>query len=205
MSRVLDIYRYSAVLAGAAALCAAGLGSARLAAAQSRGDSEPSSRVVDAARPGARERLVLFNVAFYGRGANSVEPGDSAIGPVTTTRLRAQLEKLGRFELIDSARVANAVAAAERNGVSCNTLECRRDVSRQLGAKWMVTAKFSKLSNLIWYLSGQLTEVSSGRRLLDDEFELKGMVDDMSRGGAISLARRIVKAADRATTAAAAP
>ena len=148
---------------------------------------------------------MLFNVAFYGRGANSIEPGDSLVGPLTTERLRDHLERSGRFRLVDSARVAAELARAEGRGINCNTLDCRREVAQRLGGKWMVTAKFSKLSNLIWYLSGQLTEVPSGRRVLDDEVELKGIVDDMSRGGALSLARRIVKAADRSSGIAATP
>ena len=66
----------------------------------------------------------------------------------------------------------------------------------------MVTAKLSKTSNLIWYLSGQLTDVATGRRLLDDEFELKGIAEDIAKGGAHSLARRILKAAEPARPAA---
>ena len=205
MSRFFCGLRFSQLLT-AAALCAFAVGSTPLpAAAQAAAACAAAGQAAAARHDGSREPLVLFNVAFYGRGANSVEPGDSLIGPITTERLRANLERLGRFTLIDSVSVAREVAAAEARGISCNTLECRREVSERLGAKWMVTAKFSKLSNLIWYLSGQLTEVPSGRRVLDDEFELKGIVDDMSRGGALSIARRMVKAADRSSGIAATP
>ena len=189
----------------AAAICAATLGVSRTAGAQAAGDPPAARQTADARARGASESLVLFNVAFYGRGANSIEPGDSLVGPLTTERLRDHLERSGRFRLVDSARVAAELARAEARGINCNTLDCRRDVAQRLGGKWMVTAKFSKLSNLIWYFSGQLTDVSTGRRLLDDEFELKGIVDDMSRGGAKSMARRIVKAADRGHIAASAP
>lgn len=184
-------------------LCAVALGGVRTAAAQTAVARAAANQPTNSRTVGPRERLVLFNVPFYGRGANSVEPGDSLIGPLTTSRLRANLERSGRFELIDSARVATALAAAETNGIRCDTQECQRQVAERLGAKWMVTAKFSKLSNLIWFLSGQLTEVPTGRRALDNEFELKGVIDDMSRGGALALARRIVKAADSGVTKAA--
>jgi uncharacterized protein YjbI with pentapeptide repeats len=149
------------------------------------------------ARP--KDDLALFDVAFYGKGANSLEQGDPLVAVMTDSILRADLERSGRFRLVDSSRLARAFAEAEAGGVECTTLECRRQVSKKAGANWMVTSKLSKTSNLIWYLSGQLTDVATGRRLLDDEFELKGIAEDIAKGGAHSLARRIVKAASSAS------
>lgn len=142
----------------------------------------------------AGEPLALFDVVFYGKGANSLEQADPLVATMTDSILRADLERSGRFEIIDSARLAQALDQAEAGGLECVTLECRRQVSRKTGASWMVTSKLSKTSNLIWYLSGQLTDAASGRRLLDDEFELKGIAEDIAKGGAHSLARRIVTA-----------
>jgi uncharacterized protein YjbI with pentapeptide repeats len=148
---------------------------------------------------GPKQRLALFDVAFYGKGANSLEQGDPQVAVMTDSILRADLDQAGRFQILDSVRLARAFAEAEAGGVECNTLDCRRRVSKKAGADWMVTSKLSKTSNLIWYLSGQLTDVTTGRRLLDDEFELKGIAEDIAKGGAHSLARRIVKAANSAT------
>jgi uncharacterized protein YjbI with pentapeptide repeats len=147
---------------------------------------------------GPKARLALFDVVFYGKGANSLELGDPLVAAMTDTILRADLERSGRFQILDSAGLAQASAQAQA-GVECATLECRRQVSKKAGAAWMVTSKLSKTSNLIWYLSGQLTDVASGRRLLDDEFELKGIAEDIAKSGAHSLARRIVKAANSAS------
>src|SRR4051812_17679459 len=147
---------------------------------------------------GPKERLALFDVAFYGKGANSLEQGDPLVAVMTDSILRADLDQSGRFQVLDSARLAQAFAETDGGGVECATLECRRQVSKKAGATWMVTSKLSKTSNLIWYLSGQLTDVRTGRRLLDDEFELKGIAEDIAKGGAHSLARRIVKAASSA-------
>src|SRR3954471_8786784 len=143
----------------------------------------------------SKEPLALLPVVFYGGGANSLEPGDSLVAGMTDSILRGDLEQSGRFQLIDRSRLVQALAQAEQGGKECVTLECRRELSRKLGATWMVTAKLSKTSNLIWYLSGQLTAVATGQRLLDDEFELKGIAEDIAKGGAHSLARRILKAA----------
>jgi len=148
-----------------------------------------------------KEALALFDVAFYGRGANSLERTDPLVATMTDSILRADLAASGRFTLIDASRLANGVDQAQSGGRGCETLACRSEVSRNAGADWMVTAKLSKTSNLIWYLSGQLTQVSSGKRLLDDEFELKGIAEDIAKGGAHSLARRIVAAANAAREA----
>jgi uncharacterized protein YjbI with pentapeptide repeats len=156
---------------------------------------------VSAAALQQKDRLVLLPVSFYGKGANSLQPGDSLVATMTDSILRADLAQSGRFDVIDRSRVVQALAQAESSGRECETLECRRELSRKLGAKWMVTAKLSKTSNLIWYLSGQLTEVPTEQRLLDDEFELKGIAEDIAKGGAHSLARRIVKAAETTRTA----
>jgi uncharacterized protein YjbI with pentapeptide repeats len=151
----------------------------------------------------SREPLVLFPVAFYGKGANSLEQGDTLVAATTDSILRSDLERSGRFRLLDPTRLREALVQVEAGGKECVTLECRHALSKKLGAAWMVTAKLSKTSNLIWYLSGQLTEVATGRRLLDDEFELKGIAEDIAKGGAHSLARRIITAAGSARTVAA--
>jgi uncharacterized protein YjbI with pentapeptide repeats len=156
-----------------------------------------SNAPAQTARPKAR--LALFDVAFYGKGANSLEQRDPLVAVMTDSILRADLERSGDFRIVDSTSLAQATARAETGGVDCVTLDCRRQVSKKAGADWMVTSKLSKTSNLIWYLSGQLTDVASGRRLLDDEFELKGIAEDIAKGGAHSLARRIVKAANSAS------
>jgi uncharacterized protein YjbI with pentapeptide repeats len=146
----------------------------------------------------SRDTVALFPVAFYGKGANSLERGDPQVAVMTDSILRAELQHTGRIALVDSARLAEAFAQSEAGGLECISLDCRRRVSEKLGATWMITAKLSKTSNLIWYLSGQLTDARSGRRLLDDEFELKGIAEDIAKGGARSLARRIVNSIEKA-------
>ena len=152
------------------------------------------------------EVLTAFPVVFYGKGANSLEKNDPKVAVMTDSILRSDLQASGRFRLIPPEQLSRALSDTVKTGAECVSLECRRAISRKLGAQWMVTTKLSKTSNLIWYLSGQLSEVRSGRRLLDDEFELKGIAEDIAKGGAHSMARRIVaavgKAAAPASTAA---
>ena len=145
----------------------------------------------------AQQPLALYSVVFYGKGANSLEQRDPLVAAMTDSILRSDLE--GHFKLIPPEQLSKALSDTTAGGAECATLECRQALSRRLGAAWMATAKLSKTSNLIWYLSAQLTDVATGRRLLDDEFELKGIAEDIAKGGAHSLARRIIKAASTAT------
>ena len=144
------------------------------------------------------EVLTAFPVAFYGKGANSLEKNDPKVAVMTDSILRSDLQASGRFRLIPPEQLSRALSDTVKAGAECVSLECRRAISRKLGAQWMVTTKLSKTSNLIWYLSGQLSDVRSGRRLLDDEFELKGIAEDIAKGGAHSMARRIVAAVGKA-------
>ncbi len=148
--------------------------------------------------PESPEPLALFDAMFYGRGANVLEAGDPASAIVATRVLRDGLGSTGRFRLIDSATLASTLRAQEANGLECYTMACRQMVAARVGARWMVTSKVSKTSNLIWYLSGQFTEVPTGRRLLDDEFEIKGKHEEIVPQGAQSLVRRIERAVERA-------
>jgi hypothetical protein len=149
---------------------------------------------VDAQSPSGRPTVLVADLTFYGAKANSIEPGDSAIAQVATTHLRAALHD-STFALIDSARAAMELSAADRPGLRCNaSIECVRRVGQRLGARWAVMGTVSKISNLIWYLSGQVIDVATGKLILDDGFELKGPRDEMIPRGATSLARRVERA-----------
>lgn len=152
------------------------------------------------AQPTARRpMLVLADFAFEGRAANSIQPGDSAMAKVATAGLRDALKDAESVALADSSRVAVEMARSDRPGIRCSaSVSCAREVGERLGATWLVTGRVSKISNLIWYLSGQLVDVNTGKVVQSEDLELKGGRDDMVPRGAVSLARRIVGAAGAA-------
>ena len=165
-----------------------------------------SRAIDDEPRAASRPTIAVLDVSFYGAKANSIESGDSSMATVSTGRVWKELRAATTIELADSARVAALADSLEQTGISCNTsIACARDVGRAVGSTYVAMAKVSKLSNLIWYFSGQLIDVASGRILMDDEFELKGVRDDMVPRGATSLARRLVRVAERQSGAAAQP
>jgi uncharacterized protein YjbI with pentapeptide repeats len=151
----------------------------------------------------AVDTLALVPFVFYGRGANSIEPGDTSAADTVTAYLRAALDSAGRFALVDPARLEAELKRSRTATDQCATIACRSAVARRLGARYLVTGQLSKTSNLIWFISSQLTDVGDGRRLLDEEYELKGQRFDEARLGARVLGRRIVAAVGRQTASAA--
>jgi len=174
---------------------------ARPAHAQSaqRSASATASVRVDAA--GARKdpvRVAMLDLAFYGKRANSLEPGDSLLANEGTANVRRHIGDAEGVLLVDSAAVAAAAASPEAveaaQGKPCNVvMACARAVGQKLGVPWVVTGKVSKTSNLIWIFSGQLINVATGELVMDDEYELKGNPHDMVAAGSRAFARRVVR------------
>lgn len=150
--------------------------------------------------------VAVFPASLYNDQANVREATDSVQAANATDTLRRRLrEQLGSqaidYAAVDSAaRTPAAVAAA--GGVACHLrVACAVAVGRALGAKWVVLAKVSKTSNLIWLLSAQLVRVATGDIVLDDSTELKGDPTRMVRLGAGIFADRVVRTVRNGGTA----
>ncbi|HEY7505732.1 MAG TPA: DUF2380 domain-containing protein [Gemmatimonadales bacterium] len=161
----------------------------RPAQAQSAGSSP---------RESADARVAALDVALYNAQANVQEATDADKATLATGILRATLGKLLSGQLADSV----AVRAAERSdtalalagGRPCNVVvACARAVARAVNAPWVVLAKVSKTSNLIWLLTAQLVHAPSGSIVLDDSTELKGEPEAMVRAGARIFAERVAR------------
>jgi TolB-like protein len=143
-------------------------------------------------------RIALLDFAFYGKHANSIEPGDSAMGDSATAALRRNFALYPEIVLADSAAVMAAESSAgatdTSDGHPCNAIvACGRVVGRAVGVRYVVMGTISKTSNLIWVFSGQLVDVTAHDLVLDDEYELKGNSRDMVAQGSRVFARRVAK------------
>ena len=143
-------------------------------------------------------RVAALDVALYNAQANVQESSDAEKATLATEVLLATLGKLLPGQVADSAAVTAAAGsdAALRlaGGQPCNVIvACARAVGRAVDAPWVVLAKVSKTSNLIWLLTAQLVHVSSGSIVLDDSTELKGEPDAMVRAGARIFAERVAR------------
>ena len=148
--------------------------------------------------PKAQVKVAMLDLAFYGKRANDLFPGDTAMASTATLVMRKGLTGQPGIMFVDSASVARSAsgpkAMAIVQDVPCNVVvACAREVGRELGADWVVMGKMSKTSDLIWIFSGELIDVASGKLVLDDSYELKGIASDMVPKGAEVFARRVAK------------
>jgi hypothetical protein len=141
--------------------------------------------------------VAVLDVALYTAGANTQEAGDTGRAVLATAVLRHVLDSLLGERVADASAVqaqARTSAAAIGGDKACNVVvACARATGGALGARWVVMAKVSKTSNLIWLLSAQLVRVENGQIVLDDSTELKGEPDAMVRLGARIFAERVAR------------
>lgn len=146
--------------------------------------------------PGAP--VAVLQAAMYNDQANLRESSDSAQAGLATEVLRGRLQQglgdqLSPLGLVDSVAGSPEILALA-GGLSCNVkVACARAVAAAAGARWVVLAKVSKTSNLIWLLSAQLIRVGTGEIVLDDSTELKGDPAVMIPIGVRSFADRVIR------------
>jgi hypothetical protein len=143
-------------------------------------------------------KVAALEVALYNAQANMIEASDTARAVLGTRVLDSTLSDRLGTQLVapEAVRVAARSDSARTitGGIPCNVIvACARYAARRTGARWVVLAKVSKTSNLIWLLTGQLVHVSSGRIVLDDSTELKGEPEAMVRAGTRIFAERVAR------------
>jgi hypothetical protein len=143
-------------------------------------------------------KVAMLDLAFYGKRANDIFPGDTSMADTATAVMRRELGSAPGITFVDAAAVAKAAASPATKAIvqdrPCNVVvACARAVGQELGATWVVMGKISKTSDLIWIFSGELIDVASGKLVLDDSYELKGIAKDMVPKGAEVFARRVAK------------
>ena len=146
----------------------------------------------------AGARVAALDVALYNAQANVQEPSDTAKATLATEVLHVTLRRLLPAQTADSGAVRTAArsdsAMAITGGRPCNVIvACARWVAGEVRAPWVVLAKVSKTSNLIWLLTAQLVHAPTGRIVLDDSTELKGEPEAMVRAGARIFAERVAR------------
>lgn len=146
----------------------------------------------------ADARVAALDVALYNAQANVQEPTDAEKAAIATNVLHAALARLLPGQPADRNAVRTAAtsksAMALTGGQPCHVVvACARAVAKAVGAPWVVLAKVSKTSSLIWLLTAQLVHAPSGAIILDDSTELKGDPEAMVRAGARIFAERVAR------------
>lgn len=142
--------------------------------------------------------VAVLPVALYTAQANVQEATDSTVVVLANNVLQERLQGLLGDQLIARDRVAVVASSPEARdttgGQPCHVMvACARFVGTTLHVPWVVMAKVSKTSNLIWLFTGQLIHIPTGKIMLDDSTELKGDPATMVRAGARIFAERIAR------------
>lgn len=143
-------------------------------------------------------KVVVLPVALYNAQANVQEASDSSRAALSTQVLTSKLQELLGPQLLAGSPVALVAASPEELATTgkqpCNVIvACARAVADSLQAPWVVIAKVSKTSNLIWLFTGQLIHAPTGTIVLDDTTELKGETEGMVRAGSRIFAERVAR------------
>jgi hypothetical protein len=147
-------------------------------------------------------KVVVLPVALYNAQANVQEASDPLQAALSTEVLTGKLQELLGDQLLAGARVAAVAASPKALATTgkqpCNVIvACARAVADSLKAAWVVMAKVSKTSNLIWLFTGQLIHAPTGTIVLDDTTELKGETEGMVRAGSRIFAERVARTVRR--------
>ena len=143
-------------------------------------------------------KVAALEVALYNAQANVIEESDTARAVLASQVLDSTLRHRLGSQIVSREAVRGAAASDSARtvtgGLPCNVIvACARYAARGSGARWVVLAKVSKTSNLIWLLTAQLVHVPSGGIVLDDSTELKGEPDAMVRAGTRIFAERVAR------------
>ena len=149
----------------------------------------------------SRPLIVVLNLRFDDEHANVRQPTDTAVVASATSKLLATLAVSERVMLVDSTAVAAAVRQAEADGNPCDNT-CAVAVARGLGARWVAKGTITNLSNLVWILTAELFDATTGKAVLADSYEIKGDAARMAPAGAHVFAQRVEKAISAAQDAA---
>jgi hypothetical protein len=166
------------------------------------GRDAPAQTHSPSPREAPNAKVVVLPVALYNAQANVQEASDSSWAALSTEALTGKLQELLGPQLLAGNQVALVAASPKALATTgkqpCNVIvACARLVADSLKAPWVVMAKVSKTSNLIWLFTGQLIHAPTGTIVLDDSTELKGPPESMVRAGSRIFAERVTRTVRR--------
>ena len=133
----------------------------------------------------------LIDTSLQGE-MEGIDPADQARLRMIEAELRQRLEESGRFQLVDTAPVADQVEAA---GVlwSCNG--CEVGIARRLDAELALVGWVQKVSNLILNLNVVIRDTSTREQVLATSVDIRGNTDESWQHGIrYLLENRLLKA-----------
>jgi Protein of unknown function (DUF2380) len=118
--------------------------------------------------------LELIDTSLEGEMAGA-DPAEQVRLRLVQAELRRSLEESGRFELVDTAPVADQVAVAGRLR-SCNG--CEVPIARSLDADLALVGWVHKVSNLILSVNVVIRNVSTREQVFGSSVDIRGNTDE---------------------------
>ncbi len=104
-----------------------------------------------------------------------------------SNRLRNELFRLGRFEVVDRGMMDNILGEQDFQQAGCTSNDCLVEVGKLLGAQQMVGGSISKVGGT-FTVSARLVDVETGKVLSVSDFDIKGELDDLLTRGMAQVA-----------------
>ena len=121
----------------------------------------------------------LIDTSLQGE-VQGIDPADQARLRMIEAELRQRLEESGRFQLVDTAPVAEQIDAA---GVlwSCNG--CEVGIAKRLDAELALVGWVQKVSNLILNFNVVIRDTATREQVFASSVDIRGNTDESWRHG----------------------
>ncbi|MEE9464335.1 MAG: DUF2380 domain-containing protein [Candidatus Neomarinimicrobiota bacterium] len=104
-----------------------------------------------------------------------------------SNRLRNELFRLGRFEVVDRGMMETILNEQDFQQLGCTSNDCLVEVGKMVGASQMVGGSISKVGGT-FTVSARLVDVETGKVLGVSDFDIKGELDDLLTRGMAQVA-----------------
>jgi hypothetical protein len=122
-----------------------------------------------------------------------IEPTELLRSAIVQPETYAALGGVPAVVSVEPAKIDEALRASGVEPRACD-VDCALAVGKQVGADRVITGEVTKISSLIWFVTARVADVKTGKVLRQDEFEVKGVIQDMMPKVMASLSRRMVMA-----------
>jgi TolB-like protein len=133
------------------------------------------------AQPSGKELIAIIDLGML--------DGSKAQGTALTNQLRTEVLKTGKVTLVDRSQMDAVLNEQALQQTGCTSQECAVDVGKILGIRKIVTGSVTKISDGLWQVSVQLTDVETAETVKAETFNHKGNFEDLLFNGMANVAK----------------
>lgn len=135
---------------------------------------------------GAQDKLPV--VAVFEFRTDNV---DSSLGRSFTQRLQGEIQKLGKYSLVDRTQMETILQEQGfQNSGACGNSECQVQMGQLVGADLLAQGSLAKVGDL-FTVTVNLVDVETGRILRSASRDEKGGIEDLFAEGLAGIAKDI--------------